>query len=591
MSPYDYAVIVVYFVFIVIIGIAFHKFSKDSSDYFRGGGHMLWWLVGATAFMSQFSAWTFIGSAGKAYRDGFLVLTIYIGNGLGYLVTYLFTGAKYRQLRAVTTMEVIRDRFGKVNEQFFTWLNIPVNVIYASIWLYSISTFISVVFGWNFTLSIVLIGIVVILLSSIGGAWAVSASDFMQMMILMPITIVAAILAIGAVGGGNFFTGLTSFVSRLPENHINWTKLVSPQLVYLWIFAAVLKQIININNPAESYRFLFAKDSDNARKGGLLAAILFFVGPILWFIPPMAAAILYPDLNVIEQLRPLGSRISEGSYVGMGLMHMPQGMVGLMVTAMLAVTISNMDTGLNKNSGFFIRSVYMKILRKNRPEKEYMLASRITTVILGVFIILSAIGLNSIQDLSLFDIMQMFSSMVAIPIAIPLIWGLIFRRAPKWAGWSTTLLGLITSYYVVYGLNPDIIRNFLGVAVPFTKSIQNEYYNFFAVMFIGVIVMSLWFFFTLLFAKNNSQDYNEQVDELFDNMNTPVITDPEKTKAMDYAQLNMLSKLALPYGVFVMLLAFIPNDITGRFYFILVGAMITLVGWMLKKAAKKKMPV
>src|SRR5512137_442588 len=147
MGMFDYGVIVVYFAFIILIGIVFHKFSKDSSDYFRGGGHMLWWLVGATAFMSQFSAWTFIGAAGKAYREGLLVLAIFIGNALGYLVTYLLSGEKFRQLRAVTTMEIIRDRFGKANEQFFTWINIPSNIVYASIWLYSISTFVSVIFG------------------------------------------------------------------------------------------------------------------------------------------------------------------------------------------------------------------------------------------------------------------------------------------------------------------------------------------------------------------------------------------------------------------------------------------------------------
>ncbi len=591
MGIYDYGVIVIYFLFIIIIGIVFHKFSKDSSDYFRGGGHMLWWLVGATAFMSQFSAWTFIGAAGKAYREGFLILAIFFGNALGYFVTYFLSGAKYRQLRAVTTMEIVRDRFGRVDEQFFTWLNIPANIMYASIWLFSISTFVSVVFGWNILLCIVGIGIVVILLSSVGGAWAVSASDFMQMMILMPITIVSAIVALAAVGGGSFVHGVTSFAGQLPVNHTNWSAVFSPQLVYLWIFAAVIKQIINVNNPSESYRFLFAKDSDNARKGGLLAAILFLFGPVLWFIPPMVAAILYPDLNVIESLRPLGGRISEGAYVGMGLMHMPQGMVGLMVTAMFACTISNMDTGLNKNSGFFMRSFYMSVLRKGRQEKEYMIASRITTIVLGCFIIVTAIGLNELKGLSLFALMINFSSLVAIPIAIPLIMGLFFKRAPKWSGWSTTVVGLIVSL-VLYNnvVDPLIIVKFLGVDIPFTEYMKSEFYMLIVSMFFGVTIMSLWFLGTLYFGKYNTAEYNTQVDEVFANMHTPVITDPEKTKAMDYAQLRMLARLAFPYGVFVFLLALIPNGIGGRLCFSFIGAMIAGVGWLLHRAAQKKAP-
>jgi len=56
---YDYLVIAGYFVLIMGIGVVFKKMaSQSTSDYFRGGGRMLWWMVGSTAFMMQFSAWT-----------------------------------------------------------------------------------------------------------------------------------------------------------------------------------------------------------------------------------------------------------------------------------------------------------------------------------------------------------------------------------------------------------------------------------------------------------------------------------------------------------------------------------------------------
>jgi hypothetical protein len=275
----------------------------------------------------------------------------------------------------------------------------------------------------------------------------------------------------------------------------------------------------------------------------------------------------------------------------MGLKHLPQGMIGLMVTAMFACTISNMDTGLNKNSGFFMRSFYMRIWRKNRSEQEYLMASRIATIVLGVLIILAAIGLNQIKGLSLFALMLNFSSMVAIPIAIPLIWGLFFRKAPSWAGWSTTVLGLLISLNVYYVLDPEVVRNLLGIAAPFTTYVYSEFYLLIASMFLGVPLMSAWFLTTLLFSRHNTHDYNQQVDEVFTNMNTPVITDPEKTKAMDYAQLRMLARLAFPYGIFIMLLALIPNDLFGRSCFVMVGMMITVVGWALHRGAQKKAPL
>lgn len=65
---YDFIVIGLYFILILAIGVVFSKMaSKSTSDYFRGGGRMLWWMVGSTAFMAQFSAVTFTGAAGKAF--------------------------------------------------------------------------------------------------------------------------------------------------------------------------------------------------------------------------------------------------------------------------------------------------------------------------------------------------------------------------------------------------------------------------------------------------------------------------------------------------------------------------------------------
>ena len=56
LSPYDYLVIAFYFLFMIGIGWFFRRFSKNSSEYFRGGGQMTWWLVGASAFMASFMA-------------------------------------------------------------------------------------------------------------------------------------------------------------------------------------------------------------------------------------------------------------------------------------------------------------------------------------------------------------------------------------------------------------------------------------------------------------------------------------------------------------------------------------------------------
>ena len=120
---YDYLVIGLYFLLILGIGVVFSRMaSKSTSDYFRGGGRMLWWMVGSAAFMAQFSAVTFTGAAGKAFADGFAICAVYIGNTFAFFCAWAFFAHRFRQMRVDTPTEAIKGRFGPKNEQYFSWM-------------------------------------------------------------------------------------------------------------------------------------------------------------------------------------------------------------------------------------------------------------------------------------------------------------------------------------------------------------------------------------------------------------------------------------------------------------------------------------
>src|SRR3954468_20458201 len=178
MPSIDYAVLAFYFVYMLAISWVFRRFVTNVSDYFRGGGKALWWMVGGSAFMVQFSAWTFTGAASKAYSDGWPITVIYLGNAIGFLVSALHFAPRYRQLRVVTGVEAIRQRFGRVSEQFFTWLQLPFGLLQAGIWLNSLAVFFAAIFELDVPLTIVATGLVVLVMALLGGSWAVLASDF-----------------------------------------------------------------------------------------------------------------------------------------------------------------------------------------------------------------------------------------------------------------------------------------------------------------------------------------------------------------------------------------------------------------------------
>jgi len=575
LNGWDLLVILFYFCFQLSLGLIFRAFSKDASDYFRGGGSMLWWLVGASAFMTQFSAWTFTGAAGKAYVDGILVAAIFFGNAVGYLCNYFITARKFRRMRVVTAIEGVRDRYGHTNEQIFTWLQVPMSVVYAGIWLNGLGIVASGFFNVSPNLTIWIVGAVVVFMSVSGGSWAIVASDFMQTVLLMTITIVACFLALNhpAVGG------LGGFFEKLPASHFKFWEAEDATFVYVWIFAAFVIQSFKLNNMFDSYRYLCVKDDRQARKAALMAAGLMFIGPFIWFIPPMAARIIQPDLALV--FPHLGDKAYEGAFVFIGLELMPVGMLGLLLCALFAATISSMDSGLNRNAGIIVKNFYHPIFRKNASPKELLVTGKITSALFGGLIILSALAIRKISDFDLFEIMVLFGSLIAIPYAMPLVWGLFFKGAPRWAAWSSLLVGLSYSAFVKWGLDPA----WFGYEELSKREISDFLYIWSGLG--NIVVCSAWFFLTILIARKINYRIDPATEDLFRRLNTPVDHVGEGGRESDDIQARVLGLLCFIYGGFISLLGLIiPNPPGGRACFLFCGLFIVAIGAILHRASK-----
>lgn len=575
LGTWDLLVIVFYFGFQLSLGLIFRAFSKDASDYFRAGGSMLWWLVGASAFMTQFSAWTFTGAAGKAYTDGILVAAIFFGNAVGYLCNYFFTAHKFRRMRNITAIEGVRDRFGRTNEQVFTWLQVPMSVVYAGIWLNGLAIVAAGFFNIPPTLTIWIVGFVVVFMSVMGGSWAIVASDFMQTVLLMSITVVACFLALGhpAVGG------ITGFVEKLPASHFKFWEASDATFVYVWIFAAFVIQSFKLNNMFESYRYLCVKDDRQARKAALMASALMFIGPFIWFIPPMAARIIQPDLTSV--FPHLGDKAYEGAFVFIGLELMPVGMLGLLLCALFAATISSMDSGLNRNAGIIVKNFYQPILRKAASARELLITGKVVSGLFGFLIILSALAIRSIKDFNLFEIMILFGSLITIPYAMPLVWGIFFKGAPRWSAWSSLLVGLTFSAFVKWGLQPA----WFGYENLSTREVSDFLYIWSGLG--NIVICSIWFFCTIWIAKRLKLRTPAAVEDLFVRLNRPVDHSGEGGVDSDQMQARILGMLCFTYGGFITLLGLvIPNPLGGRFAFMFCGLLIVGVGGLLYRASK-----
>ncbi|MEY2877710.1 MAG: Sodium/glucose cotransporter, partial [Verrucomicrobiota bacterium] len=428
------------------------------------------------------------------------------------------------------------------------------------------------------TLTIVVTGLVVLVMALVGGSWGVLASDFIQVLILMPVCLAVTVLAVIKVGGPG------SFLAQVPAHHLDLGQVFSSDFLGLWCLAMVLKQIHTTNNLGDANRYLCVKDSRHARHAGFLGAALFLVGIVIWFLPPIAAAIRFPDLRAVFPHLP---NPEEAAFIAIARDVMPVGMMGLLVSGIFAATMSSMDSGLNKNTGFFIKNFYQPVLKPRATDTDLLKVGKITTVVFGVLIIFVALQMSQLKGLTLFQLTQRLSILIGIPIVVPLFLGLLVKHTPPWSAWSTVVVGFLSSLFITNRLTPEWAVGFFRLGHPLTPA-SVEYWRQSIELFGNVGVCTLWFVGTKIFWSRTDDATQDRIAQFFRQLNTPVDFDREEgaETANDSRQSSVVGWLCLTYGAFVALLALIPNPLTGRLAFLFCGGLVALIGALLLRSGR-----
>jgi len=574
ISNYEYVVIIGYLALIISVGFAFKKFSSNTDDYFKGGCKGTWWIVGSSSFMSAFSAWTFTGAAGIAYESGFSVMFIFFGNVLGFFVNFLFMGAWLRQLRVTTFPEAIANRFGEKTRDFYALYEVPIRILYAAMALYGLGIFCSAVFGYNINAVIIVCGIVVLLYSATGGRWAVMATDFLQGLILVPLTLIIAWLCLDALGGvENLFAQIES--QGLTENFsmVNNATLFGGAYTWGWASAMMAKQFIVFNSINGAPRYFSVKDGKEARKAALLSSVL----SVVWFLPPITARLLFPDQVMAFDI----AKPAEASYALISMSLLPAGLVGLIVVAILAATMSSMDTGLNTNVAILIKDIYPKLARslrwKSKTESDLLRYGRALTLFMGILVVLLALYFAQQEGRGIFEIMIQVGTLLSTPITIPLVWGMFIRQTPWWAGLFSIACALFISCLAFF----EIPLSYFGFSQTFSDGFEwNFQQQFFSVLGAG----TFGFFVSIIFAPKRDSDHRQMVDRFIRNMRTPIDFEKEIGDGNDASQLGVIGRFAAAIAGFVALLLLIPNPLEGRIAILVLALIIGAISALMIRA-------
>jgi SSS family solute:Na+ symporter len=577
ISIYDYVNIAFYIVFITGVGIVFSRKSKNTSDYFRGGGVMPWWVAGASSWMASFSAWTFVGAAGEIYDEGPSLILLYYSSLIPLVCTLFYTCYRFRRMRVVTPIEGVRLRFGAASQQFYTWIRLPLLFLFGGIGLNSVGTFMSGVFGLNVILVMIILGIMVTFVALLGGSYSVVANDFVQMFLVVTVAVTVAILALAQPSIG----GVSGLIAKAPHQAFHWNDIARSQFFLFFFLGLTLNNLFDMTRIDNSAKYLMAASDRHARKMLIIPLVGTLLGPLIWFVPPMTAAILHSHADMAQRFPLLAPHPEHAAFLATALDVLPQGMLGLLICGIFASTVTNLDASLNQAVGIFVRNFYLPILNPACAEKKLLIISKVCTAAFGATCITIGIIVNPLinQSSGLFQFLTQLGISLGFPLTIPLALGLFYKRTPAWSTWTTVIIGLVVSYVIGRHTDPSLLGWF-GIPGPYSAQETKYYYMFATPAAVGLIAIS-WFFFTSLFYESSPPEYKASVEEFFTRLKEPVQKTAGQVTREDTSIATSIGKLCLIYGSFVVLSAAIPNSVGGRLCFICSGGVMVATGFFL----------
>jgi solute:Na+ symporter, SSS family len=185
MSVLDWIVLAGTLIFIVAYGVWKTRGSENIEGFLLGDKSMKWWSIGLSIMATQASAITFLSTPGQAYEDGMRFIQFYFGLPVAMVIISITAVPLYAKLKVYTAYEYLESRFDLKTRTLAAFLFLIQRGLAAGITIYAPSIILSTLFGWNLTLTNILMGGLVIVYTVSGGTRAVSVTQNYQMAVMM----------------------------------------------------------------------------------------------------------------------------------------------------------------------------------------------------------------------------------------------------------------------------------------------------------------------------------------------------------------------------------------------------------------------
>ena len=184
MNYIDWLVLLFTISFIVIYGGWKTRKSKNLKEFLKGNNRSNWYTIGLSVMATQASAITFLSTPGQAFNDGMGFIQFYFGLPIAMIIICIFFIPIYKKFKIYTAYEYLEQRFDRKTRILTSLLFLIQRGLAAGITIYAPSIILSVMFGWNLKILVIIIGIMVVFYTVIGGTKALNVTQKQQMLII-----------------------------------------------------------------------------------------------------------------------------------------------------------------------------------------------------------------------------------------------------------------------------------------------------------------------------------------------------------------------------------------------------------------------
>ncbi|XP_051259242.1 sodium/glucose cotransporter 4 isoform X3 [Dicentrarchus labrax] len=448
----DIAVVVVYFIFVMVVGIWSSVRANRSTvgGYFLAGRSMTWWPIGASLMSSNVGSGLFIGLAGTGAAGGIAVggfewnaVWVLVALGWIFIPVYISAGV-------VTMPEYLAKRFGGRRIRIYMSILSLILYIFTKIStdIFSGALFIQVSLGWDLYLSTGTLLLVTAVYTVAGGLAAVIYTDALQTLVMVGGAFALMFIAFSKVG---WYEGLVEhYMSAVPSVTVANTTCHLPRSDAFRLFRdpvsgdlpwpglvfglTVLATWVWCTDQVIVQRSLSAKSLSHAKGGSVLGGYLKLLPMFFIVMPGMISRALFPDEvgcvdpAVCQSVCGASVGCSNIAYPKLVVELMPVGLRGLMLAVMLAALMSSLTSIFNSSSTLFTLDLYHRA-RPKASEKELMIVGRVFILVLVCVSLLWIPIIQTANSGQLFDYIQSVTSFLAPPITAVFLMAIFWPRA------------------------------------------------------------------------------------------------------------------------------------------------------------------